>query len=278
MTNENTSILGAYGEFLVGNFNLSDYRDKLLTRTGCFICTCTSGNAVISINFKDYVFCEGDIVIIFWGVIPVIIQRTEDFNMNWCILNAELAYDICSPLYIDFISYILIHPIYHVPSEEKTVLEKWWDLLFYIYEDMENSHRLLLVRNHVQNLLLKADENIKQILDKSEITSKRIMGLFSAFCKLLWEDHYREHRDVKFYADKLNISTCYLSRITRGTVRLSPKELINHIIVHELKMLLDTQDITINELANMFHFDDPSYMCRYFRRHTGMSLTEYKKK
>lgn len=277
MANYNKSIFDPFTDYSVGSSVLPGYRDKLINHTGCFIGICTSGEGVISINFRDCVLRKGDILMTFWDTAPLLVRTTDDFSINWCMLKPELTYDVCYPIYIDFFNYMLTNPVHHVTDKEKPALEKWWELLLYICRDLENSHQLLLVRNHVQNLLLKADNSVKNILSKGEIPTSRFQGLFATFCKLLWKYHYKEHHDVKFYADKLNISTCYLSRVTRGTVGQSPKKLIDNFIVHEMKVLLNTQDITVNELARMFHFEDPSYMCRYFKRQTSLSLTGYKK-
>lgn len=46
----------------------------------------------------------------------------------------------------------------------------------------------------------------------------------------------------------------------------------------EIKHLLTSTDMTIKEIANMFHFDSTSYLGRYFRRHTGMTPSEFRKR
>ncbi|MBC5633202.1 helix-turn-helix domain-containing protein [Parabacteroides hominis] len=44
-----------------------------------------------------------------------------------------------------------------------------------------------------------------------------------------------------------------------------------------MKALLSSSDISIKEIAEQLHFEDTSYMCRYFKRHTGIPLSEYRK-
>ncbi len=83
--------------------------------------------------------------------------------------------------------------------------------------------------------------------------------------------------DVKFYAEKLCITPYYLSRITARTIGVTPKELIERQIILEMKRLLTTTDISVKELAVLFHFDTVSYMARFFRRHTGFTPNEYRK-
>jgi len=40
--------------------------------------------------------------------------------------------------------------------------------------------------------------------------------------------------------------------------------------------LLANADMSIKEIAATLHFEDTSYMCRYFRQHTGLSPMEYR--
>ncbi len=44
----------------------------------------------------------------------------------------------------------------------------------------------------------------------------------------------------------------------------------------EIKTLLNTTSLPLKEIAAVMHFPDTSYMCRYFRRKTGMSFKEYR--
>ncbi len=101
--------------------------------------------------------------------------------------------------------------------------------------------------------------------------------LFNKFCRLVVEHCHSQH-EVKFYAGKLCITPYYLSKITRRMMGASAKELIDRQIVMEMKRLLSTTDISIKELAFHFHFETMSYMARYFRRHTGWTPNEFRKR
>lgn len=99
--------------------------------------------------------------------------------------------------------------------------------------------------------------------------------LFNGFCKLVTEHCYTQH-EVKFYADRLCITPYYLSKITARIAEMRPKQLIDWQIVMEIKHLLTSTDLTIKEIADRFHFDSASYLGRYFRRHTGLTPTEFR--
>jgi YesN/AraC family two-component response regulator len=70
----------------------------------------------------------------------------------------------------------------------------------------------------------------------------------------------------------------YLGTITRRTLNASPKAIIDRDIIRHLKALLTTTDKSLSEIAAEMNFEDTSYMCKFFRKHTGMSMLEYRKR
>ena len=111
--------------------------------------------------------------------------------------------------------------------------------------------------------------------DKFHNKSDHSWRLVIRFFKLL-SLHCREVRDVRFYADKLSITTTYLYKLCKKYMLLPPKELIDKQTVTEIKSFLINTDMTVKSIASELHFDDVSYMCRYFRRLTGVSPTDYR--
>ena len=81
---------------------------------------------------------------------------------------------------------------------------------------------------------------------------------------------------MSFYADKLCISTRYLSTIVRSVAHSSAKEFIDRAVILEIKMMLQSTDLSVQEIAYRLRFPDQSYLGRFFKKHTGESPTEYR--
>ena len=79
-----------------------------------------------------------------------------------------------------------------------------------------------------------------------------------------------------FYADRLCISTRYLSTIIRSVAHSTAKEFIDRSVVLEIKMLLESTELSVQEIAYRLHFPDQSYLGRFFKKHTGVSPTEFR--
>lgn len=103
-----------------------------------------------------------------------------------------------------------------------------------------------------------------------EVKSYRVRELFNRFMMLLERD-YKISRDVNYYAEKMNISSKYLTNIVSQVTGHTPKTIIDQYVILQLKMHLKRTTQSIKEMAWEFHFADVSFFCRYFKKHTGLT-------
>ena len=107
-------------------------------------------------------------------------------------------------------------------------------------------------------------------------TSLRKEQLIYDFCSLVAEN-FKNHKNVGFYADNLNITTTYLSAIMNERCGFSAKEFLSIYIVLEVKSLLRDSRLNIQEIAILTNFPSQSTLNRFFRQRTGMTLSQYRK-
>lgn len=106
--------------------------------------------------------------------------------------------------------------------------------------------------------------------------SRRVNELFAEFMELV-SKHYKEYRDVSFYANRMHVSTKYLSQIVNKKTHHNPKTIIDHYVIMQLKLCLRTSRDSIKQIGWQYHFNDDSFFCRYFKSHTGVTPQEYRK-
>lgn len=276
MAIKEANIFSARADFTVGRATLNNYLHKPVNPKGDIIVFCEQGYAVFSLNFRNYLLKKGDLMILLFNTFPVFLRTSEDFSMSFCMLSDEFSYEVSHPLSPEFMEYVFQNPVFKIPQEKAEALDFWWKLLFHYNNDDNNGQKRLQIRNHLQNLLINVDEHSTPYMQSVKTsTNTRQQILYAEFCKLIWANYLVRH-DVKFYADKLCITPYYLSCITHEVAGKSAKKIIDYYIITEIKMLLETSDMTIKELAERFNFEDPSYLCRFFKRQTGISLTDYR--
>lgn len=85
----------------------------------------------------------------------------------------------------------------------------------------------------------------------------------------LVELHYRQHRDLDFYAGALGLTRRTLSRLTAARLGCSPMDLIHRRLALEAQRLLRYTNASGTQVAAELGFDDPSYFSRFYLRMTG---------
>jgi AraC family transcriptional activator of pobA len=87
--------------------------------------------------------------------------------------------------------------------------------------------------------------------------------------------HFREHRPIEFYAEKLGVTATQLGRICRSELGHSPMSLVNDHLIREAQRDLVYSGMTIKQIAHALGFEDAAYFSRYFRKQTGVTPTEF---
>lgn len=108
------------------------------------------------------------------------------------------------------------------------------------------------------------------------VVSNRRIGYLRAFGDLVHQ-HFREQRGVAFYAQKLCISTKYLSMIVREATGRSAASWIDQHVILEAKNLLRFGNLSVQEVAFGLNFPNQSSFGKYFKHQTGMSPTQFAK-
>jgi len=102
-------------------------------------------------------------------------------------------------------------------------------------------------------------------------------ALFSQFCDLVVA-HYREQKDISFYADQLHYHPKYLSRVIRTVTHgVTPGQWIEQYVVAQAKRLIIAHpDLSLKQIAFSLGFTEPTSFYRYFRRVTGITAKTYR--
>jgi len=89
--------------------------------------------------------------------------------------------------------------------------------------------------------------------------------------------HYREQREVSFYADKLHLTPKYLSKIIKQNSGKSANQWVDDNVMLEARALLRSTNMNIQQISDHLHFPSQSSFGKYFKRKAGVSPKEYRK-
>ena len=90
--------------------------------------------------------------------------------------------------------------------------------------------------------------------------------------------HYKENRNVNYYATLLDYDQQYFTKLFRKlSGGVTPLEWIQQYVVTQAKLIIDAHPKqTIKETAFQLGFPTTANFCRYFKRATGIYPQEYK--
>lgn len=77
-------------------------------------------------------------------------------------------------------------------------------------------------------------------------------------------------------ADDLAITPVHLNRICRAIAGKSASQLVQEHILDEARKYLIYTSYSVSEIAYLLHFEYPNYFAKFFRKHTGMSPTQFR--
>ena len=81
-----------------------------------------------------------------------------------------------------------------------------------------------------------------------------------------------------FYARQLCITPKYLTTLIKRISGLSVSEWIDNYVILEAKTLLKYSTMSIQEISYSLNFPNQSFFGCYFKRHAGLSPSQYKLK
>lgn len=264
-------------QFVVGDTDLRYFEEHSCRTEGGAILFCRRGSATVTVDqLRDRV-TRDTLLLLLPGSILHLNERTDDFRVRFCAFSLELFSEAAYRLDPSFFHILHEHAIIRLPDRIIEGVRNWFQMASYTYRDRGNIFRNTIIRNRLQNVLLEAFDKTQRFAPDvhSQTGTTRQADLFQRFVALVHE-HCTEQREVAFYADRLCISTRYLSTIIRSVAHSMAKEFIDRSVVLEIKMLLGSTELSVQEIAYRLHFPDQSYLGRFFKKHTGVSPTEFR--
>ena len=272
------SELSSHHEASLLMSDMEEWQDGPQVLTYGAILICRKGKAVLNVNYKDWNLYEGAVITVFPNDVVELKTNTSVFQVEMLKYNPSLLREA---------SLQLEQTVYSSLREDRcrqdtpivtSIIDNMFALLKVYFGQSECTCISRLVLCQLKAFFIGFHEYLQRNPQyrPDEVKSYRIRELFNRFMMLMERD-YRQSRDVKYYADLMNISSKYLTNIVRQVTGHTPKTIIDQYVLLQLKMRLKRSTQSIKEIAWEYHFTDVSFFCRYFKKHTGLTPQQIKK-
>lgn len=235
---------------------------------------CLKGRIEGSIDLKPYSFLENDLFIVHPGNIVQYSYKSEDYSGMYIAMSKRFTDYIelsINELVLTAL-YLKENPIIHLSPDEVAFFLDFYSLMRQTVRKIHHPNRIEMTRLLIHALFY----NFRPLQEESITPESKRQGLFDEFYRLLLA-HYKESREVGFYAGKLCLTPKYLSAVIKEMTGQSAFDWINDYVILETKSLLKSTNMTIQQISDELNFASPTFFAKYFKRLTGISPKEYRR-
>lgn len=231
------------------------------------------GQAEHFIDFQSHIIDAPFISFITQGKMHQIKPMAKDGKCEiWVIrFKSELISATAFQLYTAF------HDRANIHMNPNTCFNRLDNICTIIHDEYTQAAPDISVIRQLLMSIFTMIESERRKLKLNNEESKKIQSVtFKNFLRLL-EEHYREPRDVSFYAEKLFMTTRNLNLICQDILHQSVSEIIENRKLTEAKNQLISTDKTISEIGYDIGFKEKTYFTHAFKRKTGITPSEFRK-
>lgn len=239
---------------------------------------CRKGTAHIEIDLIPYELVANTQLIIIAGSIVHNISNSDEFKISYITFKHEVYDEATAQLEPSFTFFLKEYPCVQLGEKRINKMNYLVEAMEDFYNEKTNCFRVKIFKNNIQSFLLDVYDKTRTLfkIDKSEEVGRR-EELFIKFIHLIHK-YCPQQREVGFYAEKLYITSRYLSSITQNVADKSAKYIIDKHAIQRIKIMLKYSNMSIQDISYELNFPDQSFFSRYFKKHTGMSPLEYRAK
>ena len=238
---------------------------------------CLDGSCRIVFNGKELEMKRGYLMIVRRGKLVEKVRHGQNFRVIMVYISSKLI-ELSTPLS----NYgmkgqlaLLLNPIMHLtPTQFEQCMHNFDNLHIRM---MQTEHKFYndMMLNKVQSLIIDFFDFHATLYKESDV-STQYATLMNRFLSLLESGEYRCHREVTWYADKLCVTSKYLSEVSKAVSGYAANFWINRYTTLDISRLLRDKSLSFVQISDMFNFSSPAYFSRYVLHNLGVNPTEYR--
>jgi AraC family transcriptional activator of pobA len=238
---------------------------------------CDKGMASFKINNISYELGKDDVLTCLPSITIEDLKFSEDFNATGLFMSWDIFNKSSPDISLGVKASILCkhNPVIHLDSDRAKAYSSNFDILEEKYNNNDGyAFQDKLIEAQVHVFTLEMWKLFTLHIQDRKIYKKK--GAHFEQFKLLAQEHCMEHRKLKFYADKLSVSTIHLSMVCAENGPKFAKELIEYYTAKHLAVFLENPNIDIKEIALHFKFCNAAHLTTFVKRLFGTTPLKYR--
>lgn len=238
---------------------------------------CLAGTASLYINFDRFYVSKDYVIAFFPGEAVTWVEMSRDFQGIILRYDSDILREASMQVEHAVYNFMRTDRLFRKELLVEHVIKSMFKKLMWYFGQPDCRCIDAIVTMELKSYFLGLYDYLQHHPEDhhSSTLTPRVEELFGKFMMLLERD-YKQSHDVQYYADQLFITRKYLNMISNKRTGLSPKRVIDDYIVLQLKLTLRGTKKSIKEIAADFHFDDESFLVRYFKQHADITPLKYR--
>lgn len=236
------------------------------------ISVCHSGSIDVEYESSSFQYFPHDMAIVYPNHALIAHRVSPDYRATLVVVSADIYARMGRINFSDTRFSYEVQPHFHLTESQ------YEDVLSFI--DAIRRTASLNMKNRIEILMTSIDI-LSQAVDFFRNTSSITAtvpnkSLSYRFYNAVFENCHQQ-RNVQFYAQFFHLTPKYFSKVIQLQTGHTAGYWIQHFVVLRSKHILTYEpDISIQSIADRFNFPDQASFCRYFKRVTGMSPSQYR--
>lgn len=275
------------GDNLDKDYNMLDFTSSYsipfsfplkLTFTAALLCK--EGSMRTIVNRHEFQVSRNDALIVQGGSIVEMITNSADLRIIGLAFNDSGKEDFFGVSAINAGSYIIhrsVPLLIHLDDDEMQRHVELYKNIHKFYLSTDPAYRSDIVKGYLMIATGTFLGAMKKMSFGNDVSfeNKREQELYVQFMDDL-QLYAGKERTVSFYADRCCVSPKYFSKMIHNASGKTPLQLIRERVIIEAKILLNSTDMSVQQIADALNFPNDSFFCRYFRQEVQMSPMRYR--
>ena len=240
---------------------------------------CTGGMMEIEVETNNYKLFRGDLLVCGPNRVmkPIKLLNNTAFKiifLSHFMHRSGIGYQRSI---WDKAFYLGTNPMIHLSDTQITQFEEYYRLLCEKLKNPSSSYHSEIMQSILQAMMYEILSYLDGVVvSENDRFVRQGEILFRRFVGLLAESKVKS-RFVYYYADKLNVSTKYLSAVCKQVSGKTAGDIIDEFVMKDIIRMLKYSDKSIKEIALELDFPNISFFGKYVKAHLGVSPKAYRR-
>lgn len=237
---------------------------------------CESGEASGAVNLKPYHLQKNSFLIVLPGHITESYEVSPDFQGTYIFMSEHFLSRLDIGDSYKFYESVESEPLQQFDDETAEALHSYVAMskaMLQLKDRNPNTGEAIRLLTKLFFLMMGWHIHHDAV---SKDTKARHFDVTKDFVALV-KQHYRDHRDVEYYAGKMNMTAKYMSTLVKKASGKSALQWIEDYVILDAKAQLSSTMNTIQNICYDLNFPSQSFFGRYFKRVVGMSPSDYRR-